>query len=265
MKKNSPITTLFIIIIILFSQSVFSATITSVGSGDWSNSATWDAGVPNIGDDVIISNGHTVTLNQDASILSLIVNGNIILGNNATARSLTITGSTLIAGTGSFNVGAFNITHAVSMQGALTNNGVFNLRNTSSRVANVTLDGTFSIGGTNSPQFNNITFNSGTVTAAVALDINGSVIIENGAVFADGDFVHTVAGNWTENGTGQMTGNGTIQMDAPLIQSITAPATFYNLTFNSGQIGVIAGNIEVTNDFLVTNNTEVTTSNNSAN
>ncbi|KAF5434797.1 G8 domain-containing protein, partial [Candidatus Methanophagaceae archaeon] len=247
-------------VILITSLNVFSATITSIGTGDWSNAATWDAGVPVAGDDVIIAAGHTVTLNQDATVLSLTVNntGVLVIGNDATARSLTVTGATAIAG--SLTVGTFDITHTISFQGAVTNNGTLDLYNTSGQIANVVLDGNFTIGGTVSPQFNGITFNTGTVTAGIAFDINGAVIIETGASFADGNFTHTVAGNWTENGTGQMTGNGTIQMDASLIQSVTAAATFYNLTYNGAGMGVLGANITVTNNFYITNNTEVQSS-----
>ncbi len=250
----------FIVIFFLVTINIFSATITSVATGDWNNAATWDAGVPAAGDDVVIAAGHTVTLNQDATVLSLTVNGNLVIGNDATARNLTITGTTSVNAGGSFTVGAFNITHNVSFQGAVTNDGSLDFYNNSSQVADAVFSGTYTVGGSNSPQFAKVTFNSGTVTAGVAFDINGAVVIENGATFAADNFTHTVAGNWTENGTGQMTGNGTIQMDATLIQSVTTAATFYNLVYNGGGIGVLGANVTVTNDFSISNNTEVQSS-----
>ena len=257
--KTFILSTIFVLLTI---TAAFSANISSTAAGgNWTDNTTWSNGVvPGAGDNVTVVSGATVTLNQDVTVLSLTVNGNFVIGNDATVRNLTVTGATLIAASGSFTVGAFDITHVITFQAGLTNNGILDLYNTSSQVADVIFDasgGNFTVGGNNSPQFNTVTFTGGTVTAGVAFDINGSVIIENGATFADGGFTHTVAGNWTENGTGQMTGNGTIQMDASLIQSITSSATFYNLVYNGGGIGVLADNVTVTNNFNISGNTEV--------
>ena len=255
---------ILVLLLIFTSTFSFGANISSTGAGgDWDNPATWSGNtVPGASDDVSIINGATVTLNTDVTIISLTIDGSFVIGNDATARNLTVTGTTSISGTGSFTVGAFDVTHAITFQNTVTNDGIFDLFNSSSQVANVTLDGNsaFTVGGNNTPQFNNVKFTNGVITAGVSFDINGSIIIETGATFTDGDLTHNVAGNWTENGTGQMTGNGTINMDASLIQSITDAATFYNLTYNGGSIGVIGAGITVTNNFLATNNTEVKTS-----
>ncbi len=116
------------------------------------------------------------------------------------------------------------------------------------------------VGGVVPGAGDNVTIVGGhTVTATASITVN-NIIIQTGATFAAGNYTHTITGNWTEEGTGQMTGTSTIEMSAPLIQSITAAATFYNLSFNGGGIGVLGANVTVTNDFLVTNNTEVKTS-----
>ena len=262
MNKSARL--LFVIIILLSNAVNLLATdYTSAGSGSWSNSSTWSpAGVPGAGDNVTIASGNTVTIDQDVEINNLTINGSLVIGNDATVRNLTVDGTVTIASGGSFTVADYDITHQVIFKGNITNDGTLDFYNSSSRVADVTFDASsasITVGGSNSPQFNSITFSGGTTTANVAFDIEGSVTIDNGATFDAGTYTHTVAGNWTVNGSGQLTGNCTIDMDGSLIQSITTSATFYNLTYNGGGTGVISGNITVTHDFHVTNNTEVHT------
>lgn len=85
------------------------ATITSVGSGNWSTAGTWDSGVPVDGDDVIISAGHTVTFNADQSAFTTGVKITITgtLNHALTGGPYTMflkTGASLV-GAGTWNVG----------------------------------------------------------------------------------------------------------------------------------------------------------------
>lgn len=189
--------------------------------------------------------------------------GTLTFGNDATARWLIVQGTFTVNTGATVNVGAYNATHNMQIEGDLTNNGTIDLRNNSSQNVNTTLNGTFSITG-NTPTFNNLTISGGTITANVALDIDATLTIENGATFAAGTLTHTVAGNWTENGNGAMTasGAGTINMDASLVQSITTTATFNHLTFSNGGIVSIGDNITVNGDLEISGNTKVTTSSN---
>ena len=78
-----------IIFVALFStQNCFAVLKTSAGTGNWNAGATWTpAGVPGNGDDVVIAAGHTVTININTNnILSLTVNGSIIVGNSNVNR-----------------------------------------------------------------------------------------------------------------------------------------------------------------------------------
>ena len=85
------------------------ATITSVGSGAWSASGTWNSGVPADGDDVVISAGHTVTFDADQSAFTTGVEITITgtLNHALTGGPYTMflkTGASLV-GAGTWNVG----------------------------------------------------------------------------------------------------------------------------------------------------------------
>lgn len=255
----------FLLLILFFITKIgISADISStVTGGNWSNVSTWVGGVvPVAGDNVVIVNGSNVIIDQDVTLNNLTIDGTFIIGNNATPRIISINGTTSISASGSFSVANYDITHTVTFLGSITNNGSFNLYNSSSQSADAILNATLTIDGTNSPVFGKLTFNSGTITANLGLIVRGALVIENGATFASGTFTHLVYGNFSRNGTGQMTGNSTITMNSTQIQSITTTATFYNLTFAGGGTGVMGANLVVTNDFLVSNNTKVQTSQN---
>lgn len=252
----------FISVFLLLPVVFFAAPISSTAvGGNWSNPASWNGGVvPSTSDDVTIASGATITLDQDASVLSLTVDGILNIGNDATIRNLIVDGNTIVSSTGAVNVSAFDIAHSIELKGDLTNNGTFALFNNTSQVANLSLNGNITISGTNPLIFAKVVFIAGTVTTSVSLDINDAILIEDGAVFDAGNLAHTVAGNWTVNGTGQLTGTSTIVMDAQFAQSVTTSASFYNLTFGGGGIGVLSQNVTVNGDFLITNNTQVQTS-----
>jgi len=245
----------------------------SVGSGNFTTTTVWEDGSSNnpTGDfykdttnTFIIYDGHDIIINDSVSCLGLTVgqgvSGTLTFGFDGTAQFLYVQGDLTIAAGGTIDVSANSATHTMKITGNLSNNGNVNLRNSSSQVVNTTLDGTINIGGLNTITFNNLTINSGTVTALTALDVDGTLTIENAATFAAGGLTHTVSGNWTENGSGAMTGSSTIVMNATLVQSITTTAVFDNIQFTNGGIVSIGGNITVNGDFEILGSTKVTTS-----
>ncbi|RLD58891.1 MAG: hypothetical protein DRJ01_12015, partial [Bacteroidetes bacterium] len=256
--------------LVFFISYSFATDYHSVATGNYSTLTNWEDGSsnnPNAADlisgsnNFTIQSGNTITVDDSVNIFNLIVdNGTLTIGDDATAHNIIINGSLTVNASGVVNVGAFNATHTIYLKGTLTNNGSITLRNSSAQVANIVLDGTFSITGSNTPTFNGLTFNSGTVTAGVALDVDGPLTIQSGATFTPGTYTHKVAGNWTETGTFTYSDDGTIEMDAPLVQSITEDATFNNLTFNGGGVASIVGDITVNKDFSITNNSSVVTS-----
>ena len=65
----------FIFFSLIFLSRGYAASYTSVGTGDWDISGTWDNGVPNLGnnDAVTITAGHTVTKTGDLTVGNQIV------------------------------------------------------------------------------------------------------------------------------------------------------------------------------------------------
>lgn len=83
------------------------AVITNTTSGTWSATATWGGGiVPSAGDDVVISNGSTVTLDANYNCLSLTINAGV---NNST---LDLNGFT------------FGVTNTITINAPTVNNNV---------------------------------------------------------------------------------------------------------------------------------------------
>jgi len=88
---------------------MFMVTVTSVASGNWETTTTWDTGtVPVNGDTVIISAGHTVIFDADQStfangLAGLTVNGTLKFITDGTVTYLKMAGH--ISGTGDFYCG----------------------------------------------------------------------------------------------------------------------------------------------------------------
>ena len=63
--------------------SISTSVVESVNSGNWDNPSTWNCNcVPTATDEVIVQTGHTVTLNQNATVKYLRVNGNLVFNGN---------------------------------------------------------------------------------------------------------------------------------------------------------------------------------------
>ncbi len=196
--------------LILIQNRANSATVTTVGNGNWNSTVIglpWPLGiVPSATDVVIIDNNDIVnltsnqsiggvflnvgaTLNMNTNTRTLTVNGSFLMANNstingnATSRALVITGDLVIAGP---NKTIQNI--AISVAGTFWNvsgNITLNTGNTASKYfGNFLNDGTF-INNSNNVPFtvggnftNNGTFTSGTgrvtFTGATSNTISGS-------------------------------------------------------------------------------------------
>ncbi|TAN40262.1 MAG: hypothetical protein EPN25_08445 [Nitrospirae bacterium] len=163
------ILSLFFLLLLLFAAAgpAYALNCISAGTGTWT-AITWTncagnpGGDPAAGDTVTIANGTTVTVNANtANLAGLTVNGTLTIGNNGTARTVTVSGN--VTNTGTIQPGANNAAHVLIISGNFTNNGTFSGRPTANRVINVTFNGAANqtVSGTGATTaFNNITINN---------------------------------------------------------------------------------------------------------
>lgn len=259
MKKLSLLLLLAFMVII---NHLNAAVYTSVGDGDFYNTATWNGSVtlPDIlsgTHDFVIAHGHTVTLNDSVNVNNLTVTGTLTFGDGLGGYSLVVNGVFTV--NGKADVSAHTASHKLFVDGGFVNNGTVQFRNNSNQVVNTYLDGSFSISGSHLPIFNNLNITGGAVTAARILDINGNLLVGTGATFNAGAFTHNLAGSLTNSGT-FVHNNGKFVFDGALVQSVTKNVRLYNVDMLGGGIISLSGSLTVDNDIAITNGTRVVTS-----
>lgn len=143
MKKLTTLVLLTLIVALVGASTGLAAIKTSAVTGNWSTAGTWSpSGVPAAGDDVVIANGHTVTIiiNVTANPGTITINS----GGQLAVRgfNLTVTGATTVNGTLAFTTGTGgariftgpvtvnsggvwnnSINQAITFRGGLTCNG----------------------------------------------------------------------------------------------------------------------------------------------
>jgi len=229
--------------------------LTVVGtSGAWSNNGTFNA---NTGK-VIFNSGIPADIVTIAGTTGFY---NIEVGANTTMQP--VSGSILrIAGTGTADatskVDFSTVNNTVEWNGADqtivnpigigANSGYYNLTLNGSGtktmpVTAMTVVGNFTVAGTS------------LVTAAADLSVTGNFTVGNGAVFATGAFIHSIAGNFENNGTFTGTTGGSITLNGTTAQVVSGASTssFYNLTINNIFGVTQAANINVNNGFTFNN------------
>ncbi len=182
-----------------------------VSSGMWNSAATWDCGHVPVADDIVtIAVDDTITVDVDTAALgSLTVDGFLIIGNDATVRTVTVNGALNIGSGGAVGPGSTAATHLLFLGGNLTNAGSFT--GTSAGVAiDVTFDkaGNQTVSGTGTTVFNQITVDMGD-TYDNLLDIQSVISMASGRLTLN-------------NGTFKLSSNSTI---TPFNSSTTIPST----------------------------------------
>ena len=171
-----------------FSCQLWAVTKTSTGTGNWSNAATWSpAGVPAVGDDVIIGDNDVVTLDGNYSCLSLTIGSSV--GNPAT---LTISGSNTLTVTG-------NVILLAASGGGIDK--ILNINAGTLTIGGNLRVGDGNQGGTNANRQSIVNITTGTLT------ISGSLTLEPET--GGGDNAQAVI-NVTSTGTLNLAGSFTL-------------------------------------------------------
>ncbi len=176
--------------------------ITSASTGNWNDPATWDpAVVPTSTNNVVITNGHTVTLNATGSFNNLTVNGSLAF------EAFTLTGKDVtVSETGSISV-ASGSTANLSTSGNVSNNGTFDFFVSDAILGRITFTGTsaqtFDAIGTT--DIGNVTVNKGNSYNQIAEIIaNGTFSVKGGAAT---NFLTLTNGTLKISGTATVSSN----------------------------------------------------------
>lgn len=190
MKKS-----LFIFVIFfstLLSVNLFSQ-ITSKKSGNWNSTSTWNGGsIPTSNDQVTISDGHTVTINTNASCRNLTIGTGGLsaatLNFDGSARTLTvsgfITGYVYISGNGVLN-STSGVGQTIYIAGDFFNYGTF----TQGTNNTVNFNGTSQRGiyGNNIAFYNLVINNSGGILLDNNASVNGTLTLTSGLFYITND------------------------------------------------------------------------------
>ncbi len=239
----------FFVILVFFPLAGFSASYSSVQSGDWNDPATWGgSGVPVSGDDVRINSGDEVTYSGDLNWTSGTISGNIdliVTGDfsvSGGAFSVWSTLSVQVGGDFIYSIGSFPMDSGYFLQvdGSFTST-TGGLNNSSANTImigeNVTVDG-------------DIILNNGAIT------IGGNMTSTNGKVEVNNNSSLTIGGDLQVASSIKLN-NGTLYVDGN--SSATSLEVNNGSTFFSGQ-DLAIGNSIVVNGGVIDVNGGVSTS-----
>ncbi|MFA5833136.1 MAG: fibronectin type III domain-containing protein [Bacteroidota bacterium] len=225
-------------------------------SGLWSDPLTWKSGVvPGTSSNVVIDDGTTVTIDQNVSVNSVAIgtgtSGVLQIGNNATARTVSVTGTIDVRSGGIFRVNTTSNTsaHVLNTTGNIQNSGTFDMSSDADSRATVNFvkSGTQSISGTGvTSRFYLITMNLGGIESNF-LDVfatNFTSTTTNYLTLTSGTF--NLATGVT---TTPFTGNVTIPLIGGL--RVNHSSAILNTTGGSltvvGEVRVMSGTLNVGN------------------
>jgi len=223
----------------------------TVASGSWKNPLIWSTGtVPGISDNATIADGHTVYIDTTVTVNSLTVgqgtSGTLLIGDDNTARSITVIGNVDVKAGAIFRVnGASNTSgHTLTTSGNILNAGKFVMAPDADSRCAVTFNknGTQTISGSgDSTHFYTITLNMGTSRTNV-LDVFATNFTVSGSNFL------TII-----NGTFNLATGATI---TPFTTSVTIPSSGgIRVNHASAVLNTSGGSVTVQGELKVQNGT----------
>jgi hypothetical protein len=249
------------------------AVCVSSGNGNWGD-ISWTCGsTPTASDIVIVNDGHTVTLNADASVYQLIVGGGvsgILTHDGNAARTLTVgTGGLSVSTGGAFTTplsqltvngnttvnGTLTANGTVDLNGDLSNSGTLNGGSALIQITgNATLGASFGAGtgmlelnGTGAQSLsvgsalNNLTLNkaSGTASLVSNATVNGILALTLGDLDAGSNTLTMGLGATT---TGDYDVLGKVLRASPGTGALSYGSWYTTLNFT----GAVTGDVSVT-------------------
>ncbi|MFA5404573.1 MAG: T9SS type A sorting domain-containing protein [Ignavibacteria bacterium] len=196
--------------VILFSTDSFSQ-ITSKNSGNWNSPSTWNGGaVPGSSSQVIISDGHTVTINTNAVCRNLTIGqggvNSATLKFDGNTRSLSVTGSIsgyIYISSNGVLTSTSGVNQTIYIAGDLTNLGTF------TQGANNTVN--FNGGSLRNILGSNIVFNNLTINKTGGLNLATNVTVDNTLTLTSG-LIYTLNDTLTVNGNISVASPGATKM-----------------------------------------------------
>jgi hypothetical protein len=231
-----------------------STAISSVNSGNWSTPSVWSGGaVPGPSHSVIISAGHTVTIDGNVASSLLSVNG-ILQFDNVAGRTLTVVDNLTINTGGHVRASApftsGSTAQTILLGGSFTNNGTLSARvsgsSSGNRDAAVIFNGNgpSAISGTAATSFFMLTMNMASSSATLTPNMNV------GFVTNVANALTLTRGTWVQSTAMTSTPNVNITVDANSALSISGEGSFgtgaASLLVN-GSLNVSGGSLIVGN------------------
>ncbi len=194
------------------SDITYPGTDISAQSGNWEDTGIWgNNAVPLSDDDVVIQNGHTITVNSSPTCEELILQEGATLKLNegfpTTTNGSDLNSSSTVEYCKTSRSGDQTISSS-PLYGHLITSG----DGTKTTNGNVQVEGNLSLNG------------SATFTLGGDLDTNGNLSISSDATLNGGNYNINIAGNWSNLGTWNY-GSSTVTFDEPSSDQTIGPAT----------------------------------------
>lgn len=270
------------------------ATCTSLGNGNWSAPGTWSCGaMPVAGDDVIIANGHTVTMdvaagqcrdltfnggNQDSNLNiaganALAVSGNVTMTSNSNGDYrtlnvgngiLTVAGNMTLVGPNNNRRSILAITNgAASVAGNITANSAGE-RIEFSGSGSLRVGGNWTSGGVFTRGTGTVIFNGAGAQTIPDYDFHHLTVAKAAGTATLSNTI-ILYGNFTNNGGfNGIPGNDTVVFAGAAAQTIGGTAgssSFYRIDLNNANGLTINHNVTVSNRFRFQNGRVTTAAN----